>query len=137
MLTLFLAVALGSPIGGFVEGKPDRIYATGESSKIKDESLAREAAATHARANLVLVARALGKLAAPGARIDATLRGSEIVSVECARTCVARAEVPLSGIELRGRSGTLEGAVDKKYADDRAAAFAALDRELKKQRKRR
>jgi hypothetical protein len=135
---LFLGAA-AAPVGGFVEGHPDRIWAVGEApAGLKDESLAREAAGAQARANLARVAAAVGKLCAPDGKVSATLTGSEIVSVECKKTCRARAEVGLADVTVarRGKGETLDAALTRAFPDDRDGAMRALDAALAKKHKK-
>ncbi len=127
---LLLAVGGGALQGGLVPSTPGRIWALGQSSPgIKDPSLAREQAQTQARVNLARVAAALAGLALPTQKLSATLKGSEISSVDCKKVCVARAEAPLSGVEVKrgAQTETLEDTVSGAFAADRERAMHALD----------
>ena len=133
LLALWLAPALE---GGLVPSTPGRIWALGRSmASIKDPSLSREHAEMEARTNLARVAAKLAGLAIPGQKLSATLKGSEIVSVECKRVCVARAEAPLAGVEVKrgAATETLEDTITEAYATDRDRAMKALDAALGKQ----
>ena len=135
---LVLLLGLGGGLrGGLQPTTPGRIWALGQSSPgIKDPGLAREQAETLARANLARVAAAMAGLALPGRRLSATLKGSEISSIECSKICVARAEAPLEGVEVkRGDAAeTLEDVVAAAFASDRERAMHALGQVLARQK---
>ncbi len=127
---LVLLAAGGGLQGGLVPSTPGRIWALGQSSpSTKDPSLAREEASTQARVNLARVAHAMAGVALPTQKFSATLKGSEISSIECKKVCVARAEAPLSGVEVKHGEDleTLEDTVAQAFAADRERAMHALE----------
>jgi len=134
-----LLLGLGGGLkGGLVPSTPGRIWALGQSSpSTKDPSLAREEAGAAARVNLARVASAMAGVALPTQKITATLKGSEISSIDCKKVCVARAEAPLSGIEVKhgADTETLEDTVAQAFAADRERAMHALESALGKKPK--